>query len=470
MWRALLLLAILGCPAPSYAQTPSPARQQGTLTAGHVVIGGSGNFIVDGGSAPLLAGDNPDNLLLNTEWKVLSAEAFSGQINQAGTAVETGLSFTSFTTATNAATFAMASTGELKVNDLVAFSGTADPVLAAQTGLITAVVANTSATAVFPLGLTPGSTTTGTMTQKQRGDLIGVTGAGPDQWTKSSTLLLSRDNFTANSVFNSYHQLWIQKGSASTESFYQTVSSVQAPLALTNLYRGKTVTFGIGIRNPGACTWRPWVNDGSLHYGTAITATAATWQELSFTFGSSISTIAFGVDLTGASGCTFYVGNTMAMFGSAIGGPQNFQPMPNETVPGLASIVPPVYNGNTSTVTYPSSLGPDGNSYGFAFRPYLDTNGMITWDVKSLNMQIEGRCTKTGSTTTNAGTLALRSSSTAPTIFSLLDVCMIIGPILSQPGTLRLGSDGNAWLYSPIQSDVWTAVAFDINSVGTNHE
>jgi hypothetical protein len=481
MNRFFLSIALAIALVSGAARAQTTALWQGPRTSGDAVWffnSGGGVVLQDAGAPPALASGQLGNLLLNTQWKVMAGLPFSGQVNQAGSGVEAGLPFTGFTAGSNAATFAMVSTGEIKINDLVIFSGTADPVLTAQTGLVTAVVTNTSVTTVFPLGLAPGATTTGTITQKQRGDIAGGNGNGPDQWGKTTTLLLSKDDFPTNQVFNSAHQLWIKKGSASAETLSQRLDTYFAPNQTSNLFKGKTVAFGIGATNPGgpACSWRPYVNDGALHYGVAVAATAATWSEVSYTFGSTPNQITFGIEFNGPSGCIYYIANPIAVVGVSPGGSQNFMPMANETLRPIGDIVPYPYAGGGTTITYPAVVGPDGSSYGFYFRPYLDTQGAVSWDTSSMRLQIEGRCTNVGTTTTLGGALGLRSKPADPNIiFSLLLTCAVGGPLASQPGWLTYGldatanNDAAAWLYSPIQSDVWKNVAFDIALIGMNH-
>jgi hypothetical protein len=270
-------------------------------------------------------------------------------------------------------------------------------------------------------------------------------------------------------LFNSYTQLGFKKATSGAEYFYQQANSNFPSTPTLDYFAGRTVTIGMAVSNPGGCTgWQLDINDGSEHLSPTITATSATWAEFTYTMSATPTAAIFGVKFSGAANCVFYIAKPMLVNGARIGGVANWMPIQNETVRSLVSIVPYLWSGNTSTVTFPVTLSSDGSSYAFEFYPYLETQGIIEEDVAAINMNFEGSCRIPTSTTIIGSNVNFKSNQTAPSTYSTLAKCPIASGVFSWPGSFQFDRTGIGWVSSSIPGDIWSGVAIDIKSVLVN--
>lgn len=342
--------------------------------------GGTSNFLRADGTwnSPLAGGQN---LLPNTQWQIFASLAYITMMNSGGTGSQTPVFVSSFTTGSNLTTFTASNTQQLKAGDIIYFNGGSNLTYASMR--VISVTPNTSFTAYLPGQLIPTSSSAVTATPITVGDAAGTSPWGPNNWTKTSTLLLWRDAFAANVQSGSYFSLGLRKGAGTTESLIFPV-----PISDVQRFQGRTVVFGAWVLSRGT------VGNGNFQLciiAACSTVTAGTnayqWVETTTTISSSASSVTFSLATEGSSGDIYYVSQPMLSYGSALG-TGNYIQNKGEVVQFDNHINAPVLTPFSGTL--PTSAWP-GTSTDFGWEWDIEalTNGQIARTVTWVYSQAE---------------------------------------------------------------------------------
>lgn len=359
------------------------------------LLGGAGLLGI-GGEGPA-----PVNLAPNSQWEVWSGVGFAAQATPDGRSDSAALSASGNSTdAPGRSTLAMASTGALSVGDLVTVSGgRTDACLTIGPMRIVAMVPNRSITLRTYRGCTPGGSAPSSVTMVGVGNRAAIgTGDGPDNWTKSVTMPVWRNEprgpYAANMPddVGAMAALGARKDAAAERLIYTPFEG--ASLAQ---FAGKKVVFGIhGLHRVrgGSGTWRIYVNDGvsgpRRPCAAAGTSDRYQWLECSFTVPMNPRFLHVGVALDGAAGDTYYFANPVLALGGSVGGAGNYQKPRSEI------LVPKVHISPTgwidAKVTFPRARVPacGGFSYCFERDFYAETGGRVATTVLKAQGQLEG--------------------------------------------------------------------------------
>ncbi len=277
---------------------------------------------------------NVDNFLPNVNWQLNSGISWITLQNSSGTAAETSASCSAFTTTNGAPTFTCANTQAIKVGDIVVISNlpnfwgysgagylTCSDVLCnagfSTAARVIAVVANTSITLQGNFGgVSPGASAAATLRPISAGD--SSTALGPDGWTKTTTLTVAPDDWTANAYPGAIRTLLMRQGHTGNELFSWNAASSQL-----KRFGGTTITCGVAINQTvqgGANTWHAYIQDNT---GTTFTAagsgvSAGGYQFLSVTrtITASPTAVQFGIQTEGNSGDVYHAALPTCFFGS----------------------------------------------------------------------------------------------------------------------------------------------------------
>lgn len=326
------------------------------------------------------------NFLPNCQWQ-LWGDVVGGSIpiqkqNQAGTGNQATMNCTGFTTTTATPTFLTPNTGQLKVGDLVQITGGGFQWGYAGVGYINtptavrviAVTPNTSFQVAGPLGgagVSPAASAAVLAAPICAGDL-GAVGLGPDGWTKTTSLNIWADDFVANQCPGSIRTLGIRKGSAAAEVF-----SWQCPAGKLAKYLGRTVTFGVLVRQSvqgGAGTSSISINDSVTGSTNSIPGTGVSYADpeyggfefisVSAKVAANATSFQVNINLSGALGDVYYVSVPTAVFGYNLGR-ENLGQTPGEVIHSNAHWNPPLLT--PLQITMPTAAFPGaGVLYGFA--------------------------------------------------------------------------------------------------------
>ncbi len=329
----------------------------------------------------------PQNLAPNSQWEIWSAVGYSRAQNIAGTAEVAPIAATDNSVGTSgASTFTVATTGELKVGDLVTVSGTGvDPAFLVSPMRVTALT-STSISVRIPQGLRPKLHGNATITPIVIGNSAAKnTGAAADGWTKSLSMPIWRENNQVNIAQGAYYSIGMVKDLAEAEQFYL--------LPDVRKFAGKTIVFGIlGYQKvrTSAGTWRIFFNDSvyGVRYCTLVPVPVTNgfqWSECSVPIAPGTTYVYVGVDLQGATNDTYYFSNPVLALGGSVGGAQNYV-KPHERLFPTVHMSP--YGWVDRTIVFPTVL--NNAAYQFTMDPYAETGGGIAPTVQQAWGQLEG--------------------------------------------------------------------------------
>jgi hypothetical protein len=264
--------------------------------------------------------------------EVPQAGGLNGKVTADGTNVQTASACASFSPTTSATpTFTCANTGAIRVNDfvvssIISFWGFAGVGYATcgqvncvngyvTSAQVSAVVANTSITLAPPFAgvgasVSPGASSASTLLAVAP---YGSGIYGPDGWNKTTTLLVTIDDWGAQALPASTaypgceRPLLLRKGVTGQETFTYNIS----PQDVVR-WQGQTVTFGAVVYQRvqgGASTWNLHIDDG-VGSSSSINGTGAGFGGYQFltvsrTIAANATTVAIYFNLLGNAGDVF---------------------------------------------------------------------------------------------------------------------------------------------------------------------
>lgn len=330
------------------------------------------------------------NILPNCQWQ-LWGDVVGGSMPitkqlQNGTGSQTSISYTSFTTTTTNPVFLTTNTQQIKVGDLVTLPasfwgfGGVGYINVATSVRVTAVVPNTSITVVSPFtstvssqagGVSPGTSSAGTMIPICAGDL-GVGALGPDGWTKTNSLSIWADDFTSNQCPGSIRTLGVRKGVTGSESVVWP-----CPASQLSQYKGRIITFGVVVKQSvqgGSGTWAIAITDNVTGTTTSIPGTGTSYTDSvygGFEFisvqaqvSSTCTSLSLSLNFNGTTGDVYYVSVPTAVLGYNLAR-ENLGQNKNEIIRSKGHWNPPLLT--PLQITFPATAFPSsGALYGFS--------------------------------------------------------------------------------------------------------
>lgn len=307
------------------------------------------------------------------------------------------------------------------------------------------VVANTSFGTNLPRGLIPTGTSTLTARAIQRSDISGVTTHAADGWMKTQSLWFWVDDNSQNLDIGTKRVAALKKGVSTAEYFTYNV-----PDTLACGYAGQDYTFKVRVKT--GATWRAYINNGaSVTYSAAQSGSGFIEAQVTATIDTANPGIAVGIEVTGATGDVFYVSKPIAYAASSIPAGAyrkregNFRPVVKYT--------PETLHG--ASITFPTTADGYG-TYGWLFRVYQETNGVVASDVLGVNFCWEADCAS------GDRALAWRNRLAPPHIY---------GNILHSVGGQSQSTQGDVWfyngeafLYTATSGAAFTSVSADYSS------
>ncbi len=412
------------------------------------------------------------NLLPNTQWQVITGIQIDSKMLADGTGVMPPITVTGYTTGNNTitATTGGASTGELKVDDLVIFSAAADTNLKICSMIVDSITPNVSFTGTLPMGFTAAASAACTAQPSASGgpNTSPGSGAGPDGWNKTTTLIFWREDNAINTQPGSKYSLGIKKGVATSETMNVTVTGSDI-----FKYRGRTIVFGTWVMQKirgGAGSWNAFITSDGTGGATVSSPSSSAaigifdWQEISYTIPVDATTLTVGINTSGALNDVYYTSQPMAAFGNSLGR-GNYAPMPSERLIPTVKMSP--LSWINAAPVFPTVIDGVG-TYSFAFKPYPETNGAIAPTVKQLYMQIEGYNASALIIGGNPHLIAFRDTLAPPIKYAIILGQYGVSIKSFADGLLTLDGNGNAVAYSVVSGDTWANVSIDISSYFLN--
>ncbi len=278
-----------------------------------------------------------------------------------------------------------------------------DPVLNSAIGYPLKVAAITGASAVYATlagaTLSALNTATATMWEVTPGDDFGVTGDAADGWKKTPSLQYYRsydkdwDGTTAVTLSGSLYGCKLIKGSASVENFSTNLAAANATQRDTSdprklaQFKGKTITFGIYWKPPGASKARPFISDGvTTTYGSYYSSGSLNWSEVTAAISASAAYVLVGIALEGSIGDVHYGTQPMAIWGGYPIGAGNYVPTRGKHQFASHPNMPLYVNG-----PIPSAR---------IIRLEQESLGQLPRGVASIDIGVEGHCSQPGGNTT----------------------------------------------------------------------
>jgi hypothetical protein len=402
------------------------------------------------------------NILPNTRWHLGTGLADGLKWNETATAALPNCNVTSYTNNANLVTFNTTNTSMLQVGGLVAMGAPADANMRLGTTLrVLSITPNVSFTARLPNGLRTGaaSSVACIATPYDAGG-AGSVGSGNafDGWTKTTATQCWRDSFASNVQGGNKYSAALKKGTAGSELFYVAID----PRDVRQV-AGKNMAARFVVKAPAGGSWRIFTSDnisGQRNGATVNGAGGFESSEFTFLVPAGIGNVAFGIELFGPVGATFYVSEAFAGQGTIVGqgAVQNLQR--NRLVPVVKFSPYSWVNANMTFPTVADSVG----LFSFVFDPYAETNGAIAPEVRALDVIIEGFNLSAVITGTGARVIATRDQEPVPHKYGPIMFQQAANVKTAAMGTLTLGPDGTARVYG-LSGDNWANVSMDINGV-----
>lgn len=399
-----------------------------------------------------LPGLRAQNLLPNTRFDINSALDIVQRPLADGSGLRGALAISGYTSGSNNPTFNTSYTGDLRVGGLVSVAGVDVGISGACLEVLS--FTSTTFTARLPLGLT--STSQGcTAYSVTVGDLTGITGAGPDHWSKTVSAYgwIEED---ASNLLSGETRCWAHKKTSAGDAS-ETFSCAADPTMLAAM-RGKTIVFGVAVKHTaksGAGTWRPFVvASGAVTFGTRAVSQSYTWIEMTINVPADATNLTVGVSCDGAANDVYHISRPMLALGNYLG-PFAYSAPAREVIVGISGLTPSLWNA--LTFTFPSSADASGQ-YGFEFNLYQECKGRVSKHIRQFYGLLEGR-------TGNPGRgLGFRRGNFPPIVYDVALISQVSNVIGSAPCHVHLDDDAKANCYSSTPGDTWAAVSWDISS------
>jgi hypothetical protein len=315
-----------------------------------------------------------------------------------------------------------------------------------------------------------GNPTTGAVTCSfrpvMRADMTGVTGNGPDGWTKTSTALCWQDRFPRSTVGMTGSPGWttnlrpankrilvIKPVSDADTHFYHVFPD---PISL----RGQTISFGFMVNRVSNGTATPFVGGTAYVEGSQVVSTAGwTWIEMSYTVPDTCTELQCGVVFKNSGNDPWRIVDPMAVVGASIGS-GGYRPGIRGAVERfLVKQTPDSFHG------WDGSFGSTGSTsvgYGFKVDVFAETGGAIAEDVPLVRGQLEGSTAVSGTTPKALGT---RNTFEAPQRFGHICHAQVTDRPTGDTGDFDINrADGTFWLYTNVSAAAWNDVSMDMDS------
>lgn len=306
-----------------------------------------------------------------------------------------------------------------------------------------------------------------------RCDRVGVTGNGPDGWTKSVGAFVWPDRWpdipvasTAEMIFAAgavapNRPGWVSNQRPSTKRLvvFEPKSSAdayfyhQVPDFVT--LRGRTFTWGMWVKRVSAGTGRLFVNDGAILKSlTAVTSAAWTWLEMSHTFSATMTAPpAIGFVAENSKAAQWRIAEPRLDYGTSLGSGNYVRPK-GRIERFTAKYTPDSYYG-AELVFGNVGSGPYG--WGHTVDPYGETGGAISTDITLLFSQLEFTADFAGRS------LSTRNEYPSPHKFGPAPRSPLFNGVACDSGMIELAPDGTFWLYANASGAAPSDVSIDIN-------
>jgi hypothetical protein len=444
----------------------SQARSRFALLAGLAVAACLNSFPTStsaaDGSADFARERGGENLLRNTGWQVSTGLGVINKRAPNGVDAVPALAVSGYTTGTNVVTAFTTSTLDLKKGDLVTFSAEADRDLTLHTLEVSNVVRDRSFDVRLSRGRSAAASVPSLATPVTVGDLSGVTGNGPDGWSKSVALELWIDDSPQNLIPSVNRVVGLRKTSPARQTFAFTGVGSDHVISL----RGQHTTFGGWVRQivrGGRGTYRLCINTGALVCQSSRT-TKSNWQWIAVTAAvpSDASQLQYELSLDGEAGDVYFFAAPHAQLGAGM--PHEwYKPISQESLVPIVKMSP--ISWIDATLSFPVEADSAG-TYSLGFNIYPESNGTIAPDVKVLSVGIEG--INENPPIVGAGharVVAFRDRLAPPVRYGPVLPHYVANVKSFMSGEIILGPGGTAVVYSAVPGDAWRNVSMDINRI-----
>jgi len=230
---------------------------------------------------------------------------------------------------------------------------------------------------------------------------------------------------------------------------------VSVPAARVFELQGRPLSFGFkSIRKTGSGSRRLYITTngtgGTTTYSSASSATGVVSQVVSLaSVPSDATTVEYGIELTGASGDTFYLACAMAAQTARLAAGVYTQPRNEYLIPIVHAQFHSFLNASLQG-SFGTTLDGAGQ-LSFAVRPYPETKGVIAPTVRALTVKWEARCESV-----NDG-IGMAQQAAVPLVYGPLLHSQVGGMQNVMKCELALKSDGTASCF----------VNFDVPLTGT---
>jgi|SRR5579863_855123 len=340
------------------------------------------------------------NQFRNPQWQIMgNSDVQISQVGPQSLTVLPSFTITGSNTGSAIISFTVTGSPNLNVNDLVALSGSSMNAALKTTPvrvLTTTGSPVTSFTAIAPLAnYVPGSSQSGTGQVVTIGDLGSSSAEAAQSWTKATTLQIWPTSYSTDIDPGAIRCLGAYKAGTSTEqAIYQTIYSASQLQALA----GQTVTVSFRVKQrvkggSGTSEAIAIVN-GTEIYGTAAPG-GGSYEDvrLTTTLPTTLTSLSFGVALSGASADNYYICKPYVGLAAAL--PANyFSERPNDFYFSRMDIVPNSLNG--ASFNFPGSTDQTGVYYSLWHDPYAESYGRVHWSITCEQFSWEFKSTSPG--------------------------------------------------------------------------
>lgn len=311
-----------------------------------------------------------------------------------------------------------------------------------------------------------GSPTTGAVTcafrPVMRADMAGVTGNGPDRWTKTAAAHCWLDRFplnpagltgtpgwTSNLRPSNRRALVIRPTANTDQHFYHTFSD---PISM----RGQTINFGFLLDRVANGTAQLFIGGSDYVESATLLNTAGwAWLEMAYTVPDDCTELQAGIVFKNSDDAPWRIVDPMCVIGAVIG-EGGYRRPPRGTIERfLVKQTPDSFHGADFSF---GATGSPSVGYGFEVDLCGETGGAVAEDVPLFRGQIEGTPGAAGSA------LGVRNTFAAPQRFGMIAHCPVAGKVGGVTGDFDMHSDGRFWMFTQVSEAAFTDVSIDLNS------
>lgn len=299
-----------------------------------------------------------------------------------------------------------------------------------------------------------------------RADMAGVTGNGPDHWTKTASANLWLDRYPRSTTGMTGSPGWTTNLRASNKRIlvFRPASDADAhfyhifpdPVSL----RGQTITFGFMVNRVSAGTATPFIGGSTYVEGTQVASAAGwTWVEMTYTVPDTCTELQAGLVFKNSGSDPWRIVDPMAVFGASIGS-GGYRPGERGLVERfLVKQTPDSFHGADFSF---GTTGSTSVGFGFKVDVFAETTGAIAEDVCMVMGQLEGSTSVSGTT---PKAIASRNTFEAPQRYGHVCHAHVTDRPTGDTGEFDINrADGTFWLYTNVSGATWNDVSIDMNS------